>query len=84
MKCDRILFGCVLASACLLCGGAWAQVVTEFSSGMSAGAVPNGIAAGPDGNLWFADNGANKIGKITTAGVITEYGSCWTRNSRNS
>ena len=31
---------------------------------------PNGIAAGPDGNLWFTDR---KIGKITTAGNITEF-----------
>ena len=36
-------------------------------------AVPRGIAAGPDGNLWFTENSANKIGRITTAGVITEF-----------
>jgi streptogramin lyase len=34
---------------------------------------PNGIAAGPDKNLWFADRGTSKIGKITTTGTITEY-----------
>lgn len=28
---------------------------------------------GPDRNLWFAENGAAKIGKITTGGTITEY-----------
>jgi hypothetical protein len=32
-----------------------------------------GIAAGPDGNLWFAMGYVSKVGKITTAGVITEY-----------
>jgi virginiamycin B lyase len=32
-----------------------------------------GITAGPDGNLWFTEYGGNKIGRITTAGVITEF-----------
>lgn len=41
--------------------------ITEYSSGSS----PVGIAAGPDGNLWFTDS--NKIGKITTSGTVTEY-----------
>ncbi len=35
----------------LSCGAAQAQIVTEFSSGITAGAQPFGIAAGPDGNL---------------------------------
>ena len=37
---------------------------------------PAGIAAGPDGNLWFTDagvNGAAGIGSITTGGVATEH-----------
>jgi virginiamycin B lyase len=28
---------------------------------------------GPDGNLWFAEYAGNKIGQISTAGVITEF-----------
>ena len=36
-----------------------------------AGSV--GIAAGPDGNLWFAEIAGNGIGRITTEGVVTEY-----------
>src|SRR6266446_9109543 len=32
------------------------------------------ITAGPDANLWFTDPDNSKIGKITTFGVITEYG----------
>ncbi len=28
---------------------------------------------GPDGALWFTDGGANAIGRITTAGAITEF-----------
>jgi virginiamycin B lyase len=31
------------------------------------------IATGPDGSLWFTEKGANKVGRITTAGQITEY-----------
>jgi serine/threonine protein kinase len=31
-----------------------------------------GIAAGPDGNLWFTEF-ANKIGRISTSGSITEF-----------
>jgi virginiamycin B lyase len=34
---------------------------------------PQGITAGPDGALWFTEDIGNKIGRITTAGVITEY-----------
>ena len=34
-----------------------------------------GIAAGSDGNVWFTEqkSGANKIGRITPSGTITEY-----------
>jgi hypothetical protein len=28
---------------------------------------------GPDGNLWFTEQGANRIGRITTSGNFTEY-----------
>jgi virginiamycin B lyase len=51
--------------------GAAAQLITEFP--IPSGATPNVIAVGPDGALWFTENSANQIGRITTAGVITEY-----------
>jgi virginiamycin B lyase len=38
--------------------------------------TPDSIIAGPDGNLYFGEYGgafAGRIGKITTAGKITEY-----------
>ncbi len=38
------------------------------------------ITAGPDGNLWFTERNGNKIGRITTGGVITEF----THSHRNS
>jgi len=34
---------------------------------------PEGIAAGPDEALWFTEPYSNRIGRIGTSGVITEY-----------
>jgi virginiamycin B lyase len=34
---------------------------------------PAGIAAGPDGNLWFAELNSNQIGRITVSGAISEF-----------
>lgn len=58
-----------------------AGVFNEFSISTAGcpivGGSPNcgllGIAAGPDGNLWFTVSANNKIGKITPAGTITEF-----------
>ncbi len=36
-------------------------------------ARPNGIAAGPDGNLWITDRLNGQIDKSTTSGVMTAY-----------
>src|SRR5271157_5780166 len=46
---------------------------TEFFTGMSTSAGPEYIAAGSDGALWFTEFNLGRIGRITTAGVITEY-----------
>src|ERR1700737_133301 len=54
-------------------GAAQAQVVTEFSAGITASAGPEGITAGPDGNLWFAEFNRARIGRITPLGVVTEF-----------
>ena len=35
--------------------------------------LPRSITSGPDGALWFTEGAANKIGRITTAGVLTEF-----------
>ena len=34
---------------------------------------PEGITAGPDGALWFANINNNSIGRITTGGTVTNY-----------
>ncbi len=47
--------------------------ITEYPIPMAGGNYPVDITLGPDGALWFTQNESNKIGRITTAGVITEY-----------
>src|SRR6476469_6263995 len=50
--------------------------ITEFgtANGLNAGSFPYAIAAGPDGNVWFTDQGNPKaIGRISTSGAITEF-----------
>jgi len=49
-----------------------AQTITEFPV-LTATSQPNAITSGPDGNLWFTEQLAHKIGKITPTGTVTEY-----------
>src|SRR5436305_11502728 len=69
-----VLLGCV-ALALLVCGSAVAApaplgAFSEFSVPTSQ---PFGIAAGPDGNLWFTDSAGNQVGRVTPAGTVTEF-----------
>ena len=49
------------------------HAITEFPIPTNAGR-PHGITAGPDGNLWFTEWAANKIGTINpTTHAITEF-----------
>jgi streptogramin lyase len=46
--------------------------VSVFTAGITSDSVRQ-ITPGPDGNLWFTEfNSPQHIGKVTTAGVITE------------
>lgn len=64
-------------------------VITEFSDGISPGVFNNNdnsnyintITAGPDGNLWFTETSGNRIGRVTTAGVVTEFSDGITANA---
>jgi virginiamycin B lyase len=50
------------------------NVVTTEKTCPTASAHPFGIAIGPDGNVWFVEQGVDKIGKWDlTADTITEY-----------
>ncbi len=46
--------------------------ITEFPLPI-AESYPNGIAAGPEGNLWFTEPGTARIGRITPSGQVTEF-----------
>ena len=45
--------------------------ITEYPI-PTASSLPQGIAVGSDGALWFTENLGNKIGRITTDGTIAE------------
>jgi streptogramin lyase len=52
--------------------------VTKFQAGSQPagayfGTSPQGITAGPDGNLWFTEAGAARIGRMTPSGALVEY-----------
>src|SRR5260370_16632407 len=55
-----------------MAAGATLPVTVEFPT---VGGTPNGITAGTDGNLWFAEsNSGGKIGQIDpTTGIISEF-----------
>lgn len=46
-------------------------VIVLFAA--SQGNGPDQITAGPDGNLWFTDISLDRIVRITSAGVMTEF-----------
>jgi virginiamycin B lyase len=45
-------------------------VITEYPI-TTPSSAPFWITTGPDGNLWFTEKDANKIGRMTPAGVVT-------------
>jgi virginiamycin B lyase len=64
-RCLLFLIG-LLASLAL---PASAAAIDEFP--VPNGGNPGGIAQGPDGALWFTQETSGEIGRITTAGVVT-------------
>jgi virginiamycin B lyase len=65
----RFLAVSVLAIVVVATRSAAAVVIIEYPTPADS----YGIATGPDGNLWFTEPHVNKIGRMTTAGVVTEY-----------
>jgi streptogramin lyase len=45
--------------------------IAEFA--LPTGGNPIGIAAGPDGNMWFTESLGRRIGRIDAGGTITEF-----------
>ena len=62
----------LFALSTIVAAAARAQTIDEFAIPTPA-SRPTCITAGPDGNLWFAESAARKIGRITPEGVITEF-----------
>ena len=67
-------FWAIALVALLACasGNVRAITVTEYPL-LTPTSTPQGIAVGADGNLWFTEFGSNQVGRITTAGVVTEF-----------
>ncbi len=73
---------CLLAVASLLsalaavtggappAGAAINGIDTFTGTGVGA---PEGMTAGPDGNVWFATSIGHRVGKVTPAGVDTTF-----------
>jgi streptogramin lyase len=61
-----------LTASTVFVASAGAVQITEFP--VATGSRPNYITAGPDGNMWFTDVALNKIGRITPAGQVSEFG----------
>jgi streptogramin lyase len=62
------------ALAAVLLGGATpAQAATITEYPLAKYAAPLGIAAGPDGNIWFAESGGNSIDRITPSGIVDRF-----------
>jgi virginiamycin B lyase len=68
----RSLCASSVALLTLLVTAAAALAIDEFTV-PTPGSNPAGLTAGPDASLWFTEEAtsANKIGRITTAGVFT-------------
>ena len=47
------------------------SVIAQYA--LPSGTNPQGIAAGPDGNIWFVGYGTSVVGQVTPAGAITTY-----------
>ena len=46
---------------------------TDFTVPPGRAASPMTVTLGPDNNLWFTENSGLNIGRITPAGVVTEF-----------
>ena len=66
-----LVHGLAVGLAAILVMPAAAAAIDEFS--VAPGANPGGITAGPDGALWFVEEGTSTIGRITTAGAVTNH-----------
>jgi virginiamycin B lyase len=67
------LAAAILGGTAMVLAGAPRDHNVERFTTRTANSQPGAIVAGPDGALWFTEPGINAIGRITTAGVISEF-----------
>src|SRR5712691_9678229 len=69
---NRLLLASIVSLSAVV-GAAEHALAATFSEFPipTANSSPNDITAGPDGALWFTEGTANKIGRVSTSGVIT-------------
>ena len=67
----RLRWTLLLAIGLALGAGTAFAATTEFPVPTFVG--PESITTGPDGNLWFTEGRGNKIGRITTTGIISQF-----------
>lgn len=48
-------------------------ILGKFTAYPIAGAHIGGLAVGPDNNIWYTDYGNDKVGYITTSGLVNAY-----------
>lgn len=70
-----IVAAAAMAATVMVMNPAPARAATVIAEYPTVGGTPNGITAGADGNLWFAEsNSGGKVGQISpTTGIITEF-----------
>lgn len=72
LQASRLGIAAALLAGAAIAAPLSAQTIDEFPIS-TANSKPQCIAPGSDGNLWFTETGASKIGKITAEGLISEY-----------
>ena len=68
---DVLPRGCGDATVAVKVGAAHGTI-TEYTI-PTAGSNPESITSGPDGALWFGEDHANAVGRVTTSGTFTAY-----------
>jgi streptogramin lyase len=58
----------VLEDRCLLAG-----VVSLYPTPLSDYNGPDHLTVGPDGNFWYTESSGESVGRMTPAGVVTEF-----------
>ena len=67
--------GLVAGKTCIVTGGAGSIGLATVRTLLAEGAkvMPIGIALGADGNFWFTEKAANRVGRISPDGTIAEF-----------